>query len=110
MKLLIPLLIFMLLCSVSDINRDMHFLEVVAPDTPPRRITEAYWRWLPHDYYNDSEYYGNKWRSEEYDDFIAYMDKHHYAIVFERYLYQLDYDPTYEQKDIWYYGRVINRD
>ena len=38
MKILSLLFILILLGSASDIDPDMHFLEVVDPDTPPRII------------------------------------------------------------------------
>ncbi len=47
----ITLLIGISLCCASNIDPDMHFLEVVDPDTPPRTITGSYWSWLPNDYY-----------------------------------------------------------
>ena len=42
MKVMIILLIGIPFCFTSSIVPDMHFLEVVAPDTPPRRITSTY--------------------------------------------------------------------
>ena len=39
----ITLLIGILLCFASRLDPDMHFLEVVDPDTPPRMMTTL-WR------------------------------------------------------------------
>ena len=105
----IILLVGIPLCFASSIDPDMHFLEVVDPDTPPRRITGNYWNWLPYDYYVDSEYNGET--PQECEDLITYVDKYHYALVFEKRVYGGScIDITDEQKDIWAYGRVVNRD
>ena len=104
----IILLIGIPLCFASSIDPDMHFLEVVDPDTPPRRITANYWRWLPYDYYVDSPYYGETPR--ECEDLIAYVDKYHYALVFKQYGIGSYVKITDEQRDISAYGRVVNRD